>query len=44
VGQLAHSAAGDMQQALAQRRVSARQLTLFALQRIADVDQPRYNL
>jgi hypothetical protein len=27
---------GDMQQALAQRRVSARQLTLFALQRIAD--------
>ncbi|MHB2057700.1 amidase (plasmid) [Pantoea dispersa] len=34
---------GDMQQALAQRRVSARQLTIFALQRIADVDQPRYN-
>ncbi|BAN95253.1 amidase [Plautia stali symbiont] len=34
---------GDMQQALAQRRVSARQLTTFALQRIADVDQPRYN-
>lgn len=34
---------GDMQQALAQRRVSARQLTMFALQRIADVDQPRYN-
>ena len=32
-----------MQQALAQRRVSARQLTTFALQRIADVDQPRYN-
>ncbi|MBK4784062.1 MAG: amidase [Pantoea sp. Pent] len=34
---------GDMQQALARRRVSARQLTTFALQRIADVDQPRYN-
>ncbi|QZY97074.1 amidase [Pantoea dispersa] len=33
----------DMQQALAQRRVTARQLTTFALQRIADVDQPRYN-
>lgn len=33
----------DMQQALAQRRVSARQLTTFALQRIANVDQPRYN-
>ncbi|KNC07377.1 amidase [Pantoea sp. RIT-PI-b] len=33
----------DLQQALAQRTVSARQLTAFALQRIADVDQPRYN-
>lgn len=33
----------DLQQALTQRTVSARQLTTFALQRIAEVDQPRYN-
>ncbi|WP_343551036.1 amidase [Pantoea sp.] len=32
-----------LQQALQQGAVSARQLTTFALQRIADVDQPRYN-
>jgi mandelamide amidase len=33
----------DLQQALTQRTASARQLTAFALQRITDVDQPRYN-
>lgn len=33
----------DLQQALTQRTVSARQLVTFALQRIAEVDQPRYN-
>lgn len=33
----------ELQQALTQRTVSARQLVTFALQRIAEVDQPRYN-
>lgn len=33
----------ELQQALTQRTVSARQLATFALQRIAEVDQPRYN-
>jgi len=33
----------DLQQALTQQAVSARQLAAFALQRIAEVDQPRYN-
>lgn len=32
-----------LQHALTQRTVSARQLATFALQRIAEVDQPRYN-
>lgn len=32
-----------LQHALKQRTVSARQLATFALQRIAEVDQPRYN-
>jgi mandelamide amidase len=33
----------ELQHALTQRKVSARQLATFALQRIAEVDQPRYN-
>jgi len=33
----------DLQQALTQRTVSARQLATYALQRIGEVDQPRYN-
>lgn len=33
----------DLHQALTQRTVSARQLATFALQRIGEVDQPRYN-
>lgn len=33
----------ELQHALTQRTVSARQLATFALQRIAEVDQPRYN-